>query len=202
MFDNTGTCDSTGRILVMGIGNLLLGDDGLGIHAVRELGRADLPDTVDLMDAGTAFLDAVSEIGDVTKIVIIDAVRYGKKPGTVYRIPIDAGRRPCDGACLHGFSVIDTMKLARSKLPETVVLLGIEPETIDWTLEISDTVSKAMPLLIEAVLDEVFHRPKRHPEGRGLPEGKPDPNDPARIQVSYGQASCPTQPYQHIHQGV
>jgi hydrogenase maturation protease len=202
MFDNTETLDSTGRILVMGIGNLLLGDDGLGIHAVRELGRTDLPDTVDLMDAGTAFLDAVSEIGDVTKIVIIDAVRYGKKPGTVYRIPIDPGRRPSDGVCLHGFSVIDTMKLARSKLPETVVLLGIEPESIDWTMELSHTVSKAMPLLIDAVLHEMFHRPERRTNGRGLPKVKPNPNDPARIQVSYGQSSCPTQPYQHIHQGV
>jgi hydrogenase maturation protease len=139
----------------MGIGNLLMGDDGLGIHAVRLLGKVELPENVELMDAGTAFIDAVDRMGKVENLVIIDAVKGGKRPGTVYRFTIDPDSHEEYSPSIHGLSVISTMKFALAEYPCSVCVLGIEPGVIDWSMELSGTVTRAMPILIDAVLNEI-----------------------------------------------
>ncbi|MBU0994840.1 MAG: hydrogenase maturation protease [Proteobacteria bacterium] len=143
------------KILIMGIGNLLLGDEGLGVHAIRELWNAKLPDAVKLLDAGTAFIDAVSHLEDIHTLIIIDAIKGGKKPGTVYRIQVTPDLCMSYSASMHDKSVIDMMRIAQYPLPDRVSVFGIEPEVIDWTMDISNTVSEAMPILIYAVLSEV-----------------------------------------------
>lgn len=144
-----------GRTLVMGIGNLLLGDEGVGVHAIRELAEVNLPDEVELLDAGIAFTDALAHMEGVSRLIIIDAVKGGQAPGTVYRIQV---KRHLDRACrtaIHGLSIIDMMELYQGSLPDGVTILGIEPAVIDWGLEISETVSQSMPLLIDAICSEI-----------------------------------------------
>ena len=74
------------RIVVMGLGNLLLSDEGLGVHVYRKLtAEGGLPGNVELFEAGTASLDALQTIGLVDKLVAVDAVKGGGDPGDIYR---------------------------------------------------------------------------------------------------------------------
>jgi hydrogenase maturation protease len=155
MPDDIGGVSYSNRILIMGIGNVLLGDEGLGVHAIRELQSMKLPDDVELLDAGTAFIDALSYIGDVRKLIIIDAIKEGKTPGTVYRIQAGHASYTNYSTSIHGISIIGIMKIAQCSLPDTVSIFGIEPEYIGWSMELSNIVKGAMPMLIEAVRGEI-----------------------------------------------
>ena len=77
-----------GSTLVLGIGNLLLRDDGVGPHAVRALRARPLPANVEALDVGTAFLDAIPALEGAVRLVVVDAMRAGGAPGTVYRIAL------------------------------------------------------------------------------------------------------------------
>lgn len=146
--------DDVRNILIMGIGNLLMGDEGIGVHAVRALSRAALPGDVDLLDVGTAFIDALPHIENRTGIIIIDAVKGGKPPGTVYRIDVNPHGFARESTSLHGMSVINMLAFSGCRLPETITILGVEPDVIDWSMDLSSSVERALPLLVEAVLNE------------------------------------------------
>src|SRR4030042_7180736 len=73
-------------ILILGIGNLLLKDEGVGVHVVERLREIPLPENVEVLDGGTAGLDLVDFIGGRKKLIVIDAVNAGEKPGTIYRL--------------------------------------------------------------------------------------------------------------------
>lgn len=145
----------TGKILIMGIGNLLLGDDGIGVHALHKLETCRLPDDVELLDVGTAFIDAVSHVEGVMHLIILDAVQGGGPPGSVYRIEVNPDEHTRESISLHGISIINILKFARSGMPESITILGVEPAVIDWSMDLSDSVETAKPLLIDAVLNEI-----------------------------------------------
>ncbi|HSJ53923.1 MAG TPA: hydrogenase maturation protease, partial [Anaerolineae bacterium] len=76
-----------GHILVLGTGNLLLSDDGVGIHAVWRLGElADLPEEVQVLDGGTLGLDLLYHLEGVSRLIVVDAVKAGRPPGTLARL--------------------------------------------------------------------------------------------------------------------
>ena len=146
---------NAGKILVMGIGNLLLGDEGIGVHAVHELEKCNLPDPVDLLDVGTAFIDALPHLEDGMRLIILDAVKGGGKPGSVYRIEVNPDKYCQESTSLHGVSILNMLKFAKVSIAETVTILGVEPAVIDWSMELSGVVETAKPRLIEAVLREI-----------------------------------------------
>lgn len=141
--------------LVLGLGNQLLGDEGVGVHAAEELLRGPLPSGVVVLDVGTAVLDALPAMEAAERIVVVDAVRADRAPGTVYRVPFDEMRRPQVIGSVHGFDLSRALALSgRTDEPE-VVVIGVEPETIDWSLELSPPVQEAMPAVLEAIRAEV-----------------------------------------------
>ncbi len=151
--------ESEGRILIVGVGNLLLGDEGVGIHAVRELEKRSLPPYVDVVDGGTAGLNLLDLMIGQQRVIIIDAVDGGAQPGTVFRfspeeIVEDVERLPLS---LHQMEVLNVLQLATylgQPLPP-VVVYGIQPETMDWSTELSATLGSRMDELLHAVLNEV-----------------------------------------------
>jgi len=141
--------------LVLGLGNQLLGDEGVGVHAAEELLSGRLPSDVVVLDVGTAVLDALPAMEVAQRIVVVDAVRANQAPGTVYRVPFDEMRHPQVIGSVHGFDLSRVLALSgRADVPE-VVVIGVEPESIDWSLELSPPVREAMPAVLEAVLAEV-----------------------------------------------
>ena len=143
------------RTLILGIGNLLLCDEGVGVHLARALQQERLPENVVILDVGTAFLDALPEIELADRIIMVDAMEAGHAPGTVYRIPFEDCAKRDMLASLHGFDLSRTLFMAgRETTPEAVVI-GIEPARIDWGVELSPEVQEMFPALIEAVKTEI-----------------------------------------------
>jgi hydrogenase maturation protease len=146
------------RTLVLGIGNLLLCDEGIGIHVVRALQQEQLPTDVVILEAGTAFLDALPEIELADRIIVVDAMKAGEAPGTVYRISFKDCAKPECIASLHGFDLSRVLFLAGREIYPEVIVIGVEPARIEWGMEISPLVRPAIPLAVDAVREEFPQR--------------------------------------------
>ncbi|GLI37033.1 hydrogenase maturation protease [Geobacter hydrogenophilus] len=143
------------RSLVLGIGNLLLCDEGVGVHVARLLQQEVLLEDVVILDVGTAFLDALPEIEKADRVIIVDAMQADHAPGSIYRVPFDECVKPECIASLHGFDLSRTLFLAgRDTLPD-VVVIGVEPARIDWGVDLSPEVQKMVPSVLDAVKAEI-----------------------------------------------
>ena len=141
--------------LVMGIGNVLLKDEGIGCHVVHALGEADLSD-VEIIDGGTS-LEVLQLCEDADKLIIVDAVRGGGMPGQIYRFRIgDITLEQKPLLSLHDMSLIDSLKLMRLwHNIDGAVIIGIEPKDIGWGLELSPELQQTVPRIIDVVLAEL-----------------------------------------------
>ena len=143
------------RTLILGIGNLLLCDEGVGVHVARALQREQLPENVVILEVGTAFLDALPEIELADRIIILDAMQADHAPGTIYRVPFDDCVKPECIASLHGFDLSRVIFLAGRTSPPEAVVIGVEPARIDWGTDLSPKIQEMMPSIIEAVKVEI-----------------------------------------------
>jgi len=144
-------------VLVLGIGNPLLADDGAGVHAALQLvERAAGRDDVTILDAGTLSFSLLPALGDADGLIAIDATRAGGRPGDL---------RVCEGEEFDRFvrregrsaneiGLAELLDLARraGQLPENRVLIGVEPETVDWGLELSPPVAAALSRCVDLAL--------------------------------------------------
>ena len=135
--------------LVMGVGNVLLADEGAGVHAMRYLAdHYDLPDTT-YLDAGTLSFTLAADIAEADHLIVFDAAQIGMEPGGI-RVFQDqevddflrSGRRS-----VHEVGFADLMDIARLEgyLPERYALIGIQPEQLGWGEAPSETVRRALP---------------------------------------------------------
>lgn len=142
---------------VLGIGNILLRDEGIGCHAVHALEGISLPD-VQIMDGGTC-PDVVQLLEDTDKLVIVDAVRGGGIPGQIYRFHLeDITLEQKPFLSLHDMDLVGNLMLM--KLQHSVgqtVIIGVEPKEIEWGLELSPELQAKMPQIIDAILAELNH---------------------------------------------
>ena len=104
--------DEEKRIAVIGVGNILMGDEGIGIHVIEELRKTPLREKVELIDAGTAFFSIVSELANFDKLIIIDVVRGGEEPGAIYRFEIgDIEAAKGTHISLHDVGIYEALRL-------------------------------------------------------------------------------------------
>lgn len=147
------------KIVIIGVGNLIMRDDGVGIHVVQELQKTKLPENVEVQDADTNAFMALEYMDNKDKAIIIDAYRGGKKPGTIHKLAFSpSDEQPANiKLSLHDLDFTDAIKSAKHafKLPPDIVIIGVEPEVVEFGLELSLRVQKAIPRIIEAVLKEV-----------------------------------------------
>ena len=146
-------------VLVLGIGNLVMGDDGVGVRVVHNLAeRYTFPNEVTVLDGGTLGLDLLPHIERCQRLVMIDAVETGGTPGTLVRLT-GAELSPALETKLspHQMGLKDLLTVASllGHLPEEMVLWGVQPENIDMTLELSPPVREQVGPLVEKVLEEL-----------------------------------------------
>ena len=146
----------------MGVGNLLMGDEGIGIEVVKRL--EELPKAgqgsvgYDIIDAGTAFFNIVSALRGYKKLIIVDAVHGGEPPGTVYRFTFeDIQGMECSAVSLHDFGVVESIQLERlvARLPEEIVFYGIEPESVQLSMELSPVILEKVEYVVRKILEEL-----------------------------------------------
>jgi hydrogenase maturation protease len=136
-------------ILIAGLGNLLLMDDGVGVHAVQELQKTPPPGAV-VAEVGTAVLSALHLLERAHKILAIDAMQAGGPPGTIYVFGVDDVDRGGIQASLHELNLLAALGFLKDKARPEIVILGVEPERIDYGLELTPAVAAALPRLVQA----------------------------------------------------
>jgi hydrogenase maturation protease len=142
------------EVLVLGLGNELLTDDGVGIHAVRMLGQEPPMEGVVVAQAGTAVLHAQDLLEQAAFVIAIDAVRAGDKPGSIYRFDIDQARIN-QSVSLHDLGIVGVMQLIPQQARPAVTILGIEPGSLNYGMELSPAVGAALPRVVRIVRDMI-----------------------------------------------
>lgn len=146
------------RDLILGVGNLLLSDEGVGIHAVRRLlEREDLPDEIQIVDGGTAGLALMVYLEDVDRLVIIDAMETGGPPGTLVRL--SGNQIPAYMALKvspHEITLPDFLAAAklRDLYPREVIVWGVQPESMEVGIDLSPALAARLAELVDRVVAE------------------------------------------------
>jgi hydrogenase maturation protease len=151
------TPDSPG-VLVMGLGNLVHSDDGVGVHAIHRL-QTDprVPPEVSLIDGGTQGLSLIPHISGFARLLVIDAVDVGEAPGTIIRIEGKALEGLPGKPSVHQLGFADlmiTLKLLDDE-PEEVVVLGVQPLSTEWSAELTPPVQAALERLPDLVIAQL-----------------------------------------------
>lgn len=146
--------------LILGIGNIILRDEGVGVRVIERMRRdgVPLPPDAELVDGGTSGADLVDVIAGREKVVVVDAVQMEAEPGTVVRftgeqlvaesvVPIS----------LHQFGLVDTLQTARALgcLPRETIIFGVKPADIRPGLELSPQIESLVPRLIVLAIEEI-----------------------------------------------
>jgi hydrogenase maturation protease len=147
------------NILIVGIGNIIMMDEGIGVYAIRELEKLNLPSTVTILDAGTDVFKIMSCEQNFDMVIIVDAVQKKDIPGTIHRMSLDEIETEPTQNNLHQISFVEAlglMKLSSSNIKNAkVILYGIEPETITFGVGLSPMVQRSLNLLIDIILNEI-----------------------------------------------
>ncbi|MBU3112789.1 HyaD/HybD family hydrogenase maturation endopeptidase [Clostridium lacusfryxellense] len=143
--------------VIIGIGNILLQDDGVGVHVIKQLENEKLPSTIELVDGGTSTLDMLGFFLDYKKIIVVDCLRAGLEPGTIYKIkPEDIKSYKKENLSIHDVQILDVVRMANmmNKYPQ-VIIFGIEPEKIAVGLEMTQTMVTKIPEIIYNIKKEI-----------------------------------------------
>ena len=155
------------HLLVLGVGNLLLTDEGVGVHAVQDLAQESWPtEAVDFLDGGTFTQDIFYLFQNYHHILVLDVVHGGKPPGTIYRLTEHELRHSdSQRLSIHDIDLLDSLQMAEllGNRPQLTVL-GIEPLCIsEWSMELTPTLKAAYPAYLEAARREIRAILRRDP---------------------------------------
>ncbi len=145
-------------LLVMAVGNILRMDDGFADAVLNRLAELDLPEDVELFDAGTSAIDLMEVFNGREKMIVIDAVRGGQEPGTLYRFSpqeVEDGALPMNS--LHQVGLLETLKLGElvDCKPKSTVVIGCQPQETGLGIGLSEPVKAQIERASELVLQEI-----------------------------------------------
>ena len=123
---------------------------------IHEMQSMQLPGHIELLDIGTSTMDLISYLEGVKKLIVIDAMKAGEPPGTIYKCgPEDLLPKGEGSVSLHDIGVVETLTMAKKMGMEmNTVIIGVEPKVLDWGMELSEEVKTKIPVIVEAVLKE------------------------------------------------
>ncbi len=140
--------------LVIGIGNPLRRDDGIGIEAAARLARCQLPPDVEIFDGGTAGLDLATVIEDRELVIIVDGVELDEAPGTIYELDTEELRPGSDsGLSVHDFHLLHALDETRllGRAPKRTIVIAMQVGDLSAGIGLTPPLQAAMPRLIAAV---------------------------------------------------
>ncbi len=154
------------RTLIIGVGNTLLSDEGVGVAVAKELMNEKLPAGVHVMDAGCALLNVLIDLDEFDKVIIVDAVSGGGKPGDIYRFDssalADKASAPRCSASLHEIGILESIAMAEisgAKVPP-ITIIGVEPAKLELGTELSDQLKSKIPDIVRILKNELAETPE------------------------------------------
>lgn len=155
------------KTVVLGLGNTLLGDDGVGIyalHSLRDSWKDKHQDSIDFVDGGTLSFTLTETLYGADNLIVIDAAQLNSTPGEVKVFTdddMDSFVRTSNCSSVHEVSLSELLDMARllDTLPTRRALIGVQPETVDWADQPTDIVKKAIPIMCQEAhsLLEAWH---------------------------------------------
>lgn len=146
------------KVLILGVGNILLRDDGFGVRLIQSLEETAFPPNVQILEAGTVSHQLIPAFRSIDYLIVIDAVEAGDVPGSIFKFfPEDMNFHSEQKISLHQISLTDVLQMAEltGAKPKTVII-AVQPKDVStWGLELSDEVRMAMPKVKELVFDEL-----------------------------------------------
>ena len=145
--------------LVLGIGNLLMGDDGVGVHAIRKLRQYVLPDSAELMDGAVMGLSLVGHLFNREKVVVIDAVDMGRAPGSLCILTSDDVDYfgSVSPASVHSPGLPQVVQLLRCLMdrPPPLTIIAVQPRSVSLNMSLSAEVAQQLDEIVRLVLAEI-----------------------------------------------
>jgi hydrogenase maturation protease len=146
----------TQKITLIGVGNILMRDEGLGVHAVKAVqARCPAPRNLEIVDGGTSGLDLLPYIEGRDRVLFVDAVNFGREPGFIgalenQEVPALFGAK----ASLHHLGLMDVLAAAQllDVLPPEICLIGMQPQTMEPGLDLSETVQGNLEALVQKII--------------------------------------------------
>ena len=145
-------------VTVLGLGNVLLSDDGVGVHVARSLAmNPGAPSGLHALDGGTLGFRLTETLSKSVSLLFVDAALFGAPPGAMRLLrERELHEHVCRGGRLsaHEAGLVDllVMAMAEGWAPAHFALLGVQPERIDWGVELSEPVAQAIPTVCRAVI--------------------------------------------------
>ncbi|CAA7625741.1 maturation element for hydrogenase 2 [Candidatus Terasakiella magnetica] len=147
------------HVVILGVGNILLTDEGVGVHAVNQLlERFDLPEEVDVIDGGTSGMDCLDQVSGADYLLIADCMRAKKEPGTITRLTgdqIPAFFKTRISPHQVGLSDMLGALNFHDMLPKTIVLFGIEPKSFELSMELTPEVGAKLSEVVDNLVAEL-----------------------------------------------
>ncbi len=182
--DGTATFGASGRVLVLGLGNILLGDEGLGVRAAERLAaRYVLPDGVDVVDGGTSGYDLIDILAGRDRVIVLDAVDGEGGPGTLVRLHASAVPVGWQAKQSHhqlGLADVLAALTLLEQAPRALTVIGLVPQDLDLGLDLSLTIAARLDDLVDAAVAELARL-------GFAPSGRPD--EPLTVSTD-GPEAC------------
>ena len=144
------------RILILGIGNYLMGDEGVGVHTIHALSKTKLPNNVDIMDGGTGSFDLMPILSQYPLVIFVDATMDGKPSGTVDVLYPEFASDFPSVLSAHDVGLKDMIEAVylMEKVPDIYLFTVSIEELNPMTIELSEKVKEAIPKLINQIFEQ------------------------------------------------
>ncbi len=146
------------KIVVIGIGNLLLMDEGIGVHTINELEKQDLPMSIEIYDGGTGGFKLIDLMHGAARVIFIDAVETGKAPGSVTIFSAEEVHSIYNKKkySLHDTDLMEIIKMTEMLgNPPMIEIVGIQPKTISYGTTLSKELAGSMSNIVNCVLKKI-----------------------------------------------
>ncbi len=158
-------------ILILGIGNILLSDEGIGIHVIENLRKYSIPEDVELVDGGTSGADMIDIIAEREKVIVVDSMQTNDSAGTIRKFTIrDFNFSNNITMSLHNLGIAETILMTEllGCKPEEVIFFGIKPEFTGCGLSLSENLNRKLTNITELILKEAAGNKEIPPLNRGF----------------------------------
>ncbi len=154
-----GNFAAGGKVRLIGVGNILLKDEGIGVRVAEELKKKHWPSSVEVIDGGVAGFGLIDFFLESTKVFLIDAADMNLPPGTIRRFAADAIRlqEEAPKLSMHDVSLLEVLGITRAldSSPREIIIIGIQPKEISGGMELTPELQAVVPKVIEMVLKEL-----------------------------------------------